>query len=80
MYKYHCPKCKSNNTKRAILITSFEKLTMPNGDMYNPRQHGNPFRCLECNNVFAVGIDKISYLEHCKKAGEEAEEIRKIKK
>jgi len=68
---YHCPKCSSNNTERAILITSFKELKMPNDESYNPKMHGNPFKCNNCGNIFAVGIDKIPYIEHCKKAAEE---------
>jgi len=69
---YHCPKCFSNNTERAVLITSHEELILEHhGIKYNRKEHGNPFKCNECGQVFAVGIDKIPYIEHCQKAVEE---------
>jgi len=67
---YHCPRCHSNNTKRAILIDSFDDLRMPNGESYHPERHGSPYVCNDCHNVFVVGIEKMPYAEHIQKIRE----------
>jgi hypothetical protein len=71
MFRYHCPKCFSNKTRRAILLDSFDKLQMPNGEVYRPEYHGSPYVCDDCHNVFAVGIEKMTYAEHIDKIREE---------
>lgn len=76
---YHCPKCQSNKTRRAILIDSFDELRMPNGDVYRPEYHGSPYVCEECKNVFAVGIEKMPYIEHIKKMQEEEGEMSNVR-
>lgn len=68
---YHCPKCSSNNTKRAVLC-EIRPLYLEGTDVeYKNDLHGNPYVCKDCKHVFAVGIEKLPYIEHCQKAVEE---------
>ena len=64
-YKYMCPKCKSRNTRRAIIIDDFNDLYV-GSEKYIPEKHGSPYQCNECNNVFVVGIERMPYIEHIK--------------